>query len=163
MLLDQQKKDWLRNGIRKAMYTHFGLSLLSLLLVGFIPIYWTTNSYWVFGASYIISIVWRSIKQPNPLRGSVNPNSMLLNEDEILTYLHPYWESFPRYLYWLPIVPIYIYLVIINSIIDKTFTGSVGLLFIAFLGFGISIFFCNAIYSTYLLRLLNTSDIAEIK
>ncbi len=149
---NREKYNWLYDKIRIAAYIGFSFSLFGLLVGALIPIQWSIYTYCAFGIGYISAILLKSRHQPNPLRLSVSRERKVLYEDETLTYLEPFWEVFPRYLYWLPIFPAYLILIIMNLLVQKTITNLSSLFVIAGIGFGVSIFLCDAIYSTYILR-----------
>lgn len=151
-MLNIEKQKWLYGKIRSAAYIGFSFSLFGLLLGALIPIQWSLNTYFAFGIGTVGAIIWKSRHQPNPLRLSASRGKPELFEDETLAYLEPYWKMFPHYLYWIPVFPTYLLFIVVNLVIQKNITNLSSLLVVAGIGFGVSIFFCDAIYSTYILR-----------
>lgn len=162
--LDEKKLYWLRGIIRKARNIVIGFALLCLLLIGIIPISWTVYTYIAFGVGYTIAIVWNSLRKPNLLRISANPNNLLLSEEEVSTLTEPFWRVFKRRLFWLPVIPIYVVLIILNPVLNKTIsnTNPTGLFLISFVGFAIGVNLCWAVYSNYLLRVLDNDGTITI-
>lgn len=161
--LDEEKLYWLRGIIRKARNIVIGFALLCLLLIGIIPIYWTLYTYIAFGVGYTIAIVWNSLRKPYLLRISANPNNLLLSEEEVSKLTEPFWRVFKRRLFWLPVIPIFVVLIILNPII-KTIPNPnpTGLFLISFVGFAMGVNLCWAVYSNYLLRVLDNDGTITI-